>query len=292
MEEDKKVEDAIKNCINADLQELMTQMRIRAKTVWQAQQQTYCRYCHNIFTVGNLDDHQANECTKAPVKCSVCSVMVKRDMMETHKLTQCELREIACACGVKVSNTDLLVHQNMYCELRKVKCRYCPQELKFMDMQGHVDEEHEKLVLCIGGCGTNRKKMDMNTFCGACDGNKIVVCDRCGSNIEKKQQGSCPQCPDMLPRKRWNDFVDSLKNIDGQMRVDKLWLINMWRNSRVGGDFCYYKDGKGEVKNFEAYKKVGSYSLFWSNGNGITITGPEADPDSPRQNFKNVGHSW
>lgn len=271
LETERKVNEAIENCSSADLKELITKMRDRKKMVWSAQQQTYCNLCRKLCTVGSLDDHQLQECTAAQIKCSVCSDMVKRELMEMHLLTQCELREVPCHCGVKVPKPDLQVHQTMHCKLRKVTCRFCAQELAFMDMQDHVDEEHEKYVPCKGGCGTKRKKKDMNNLCLVCDGNKIVVCSGCGSNIRKNQQGSCPQCPGILRRRRWNEFVDSLQGVDAHMNSDDHWLINKWRSASLKDNFnfCYYKGGNARVSGFDEFGKVGSYSVF--TGNRMTI---------------------
>ncbi|XP_068135793.1 TNF receptor-associated factor 5 [Hyperolius riggenbachi] len=114
----------------------------------------YCRNspsCDVRVTLGRFQDHLA-QCLYEVVLCSNigCHEKVCRKDLETHLLTQCELRDAMCQyCSKSMTSIDLQVHTRKYCPLYPVPCpNSCSDTFPREQLEEHLGVCLEAEVEC------------------------------------------------------------------------------------------------------------------------------------------------
>jgi Mg-chelatase subunit ChlD len=117
-----------------------------------------CSFECGALIAPSLNAKHASECPKRPVCCPKCVISVPFHTLSDHQNNSCDYRFIKCSLGCTIAvlkAKNEVDHLKNDCPLRTISCiEYCGEQVKFCEMEKHVNSSCRSLARCSFSCGS------------------------------------------------------------------------------------------------------------------------------------------
>ena len=191
-----------------------------------------CLYCRQVFQRQFVLEHEVNECSKRPFRCSYCGKYESTydDVTNSH-VPSCPDRPVTCynECGEILLLKDLDQHLTRDCPLEVTDCCFsyagCKERLVRKDMKAHVDQ-NVALHLSLQTVCHRKQMMKLES----------QLSELKSENAKLKRQVERLQFDQQLMQEQsWIVPVHfTVKNISSIMYKDRSWVSRSFYTHRYG----------------------------------------------------------